>query len=112
LATLNARPPLAITPTSTRDDGTRARLAAVVRSSADAIVGETLEGIVTDWNPAAERLYGYRAEEVIGRHLTMLIPPERLAEAEEILRWSALENMWPTSRPCAGPRMGSDAMSA
>jgi PAS domain S-box-containing protein len=86
LTTLNGRPPLAITPTSTRDDGTRARLAAVVQSSAGAIVGETLEGIITDWNPAAERLYGYRAEEVIGRHLTMLIPPERLAEAAEILR--------------------------
>ena len=86
MTTLNGSPPLAIIPTSMRDDGTRARLAAVVRSSADAIVGETLEGIVTDWNPAAERLYGYWAEEVIGRHLTMLIPPERLAEAEEILR--------------------------
>jgi PAS domain S-box-containing protein len=64
---------------------TRARLAALVESSADAIVGETLEGIVTDWNPAAERLYGYRADEVIGKPLWRLIPPERLPEADEIL---------------------------
>jgi len=40
------------------DPNSLARLAAIFRSSADAIVGETLEGIVTDWNPAAERLYG------------------------------------------------------
>lgn len=67
------------------EDHARARLAAIVRSSADAIVGETLDGIVTDWNPAAERLYGYRADEVIGRHLSMVVPPDRLAEAEAIL---------------------------
>src|SRR4051794_37016470 len=64
---------------------TRNRLAAIVHSSADAIVGETLEGIITDWNPAAERLYGYTAEEVIGRPFTRLIPPERAAESAAIL---------------------------
>jgi PAS domain S-box-containing protein len=68
-----------------RTDDSRARLAAIVQSSGDAIVGETLDGIITDWNPAAERLYGYGADEVIGRHLTFVIPPERIAEANAIL---------------------------
>lgn len=69
-----------------QNEVTRARLAALVESSADAIVGETLDGIVTDWNPAAERMYGYRADEVVGKPLRQLVPPERLAEATEILR--------------------------
>src|SRR3954452_1315765 len=64
---------------------TRARLAALVACSADAIIGETLDGIITDWNPAAERLYGYRADEVIGRDLMMLISDDRIAETEAIL---------------------------
>jgi PAS domain S-box-containing protein len=64
---------------------TRNRLAAIVHSSADAIVGETLDGIITDWNPAAEQLYGYTAEEVIGRPFARLIPPERSAESAAIL---------------------------
>jgi PAS domain-containing protein len=68
-----------------REALTRNRLAAIVHSSADAIVGETLDGIVTDWNPAAERLYGYTAEEVIGRPFVRLIPPERAAESAAIL---------------------------
>ncbi len=63
---------------------TRARLAALVACSADAIIGRTLDGIVTDWNPAAERLYGYRADEVIGRDLKMLVPADRIAETEEV----------------------------
>ena len=64
---------------------TRNRLAAIVHSSVDAIVGETLDGIITDWNPAAERLYGYTAEEVIGQPFTMLIPPECSAESATML---------------------------
>ncbi len=67
------------------DTLTRARLAALVACSADAIIGETLDGIITDWNPAAERLYGYRADEVIGRDLMMLIPDDRIAETEAVL---------------------------
>ena len=68
-----------------RNAVTRARLAALISSSGDAVVGETLDGIVTDWNPAAERLYGYSADEVIGRPLQLLISPDRLQEAEELL---------------------------
>jgi PAS domain S-box-containing protein len=62
-----------------------ARLAALVQSSGDAIIGETLDGIITDWNPAAERLYGYTPTEIIGHHLTMVVPPERMAETEALL---------------------------
>lgn len=67
------------------EDSICARLAAIVRSSADAIVGTTLEGIITDWNPAAERIYGYSAAEVIGQHVSLVIPDERMAEARAIL---------------------------
>ena len=61
------------------------RLAALVQSSADAIVGETLDGIITDWNPAAERLYGYTADEVIGQSITILSPPELPHEIDAFL---------------------------
>ena len=69
----------------TRHEVTRARLASIVRSSADAIVGETLEGIITDWNPSAERLYGYVAKDTIGQHLSILTPPDRIHETGELL---------------------------
>ena len=61
------------------------RLAAIVESSGEAILTLDLEGIVQDWNAAAERLYGYRAEEAVGRPLAALIPPERAEELGEIL---------------------------
>lgn len=68
-----------------RSEETQARLAAIVTSSDDAVIGGTLDGIVTDWNPAAERLYGYAAAEAIGAPLAMLIPPERVGEIDAIL---------------------------
>ena len=58
----------------------------IVESSHDAIVGITRAGIVTDWNPAAARLYGYAPEEIIGRSVEVLYPPERGGEAQEVLR--------------------------
>jgi PAS domain S-box-containing protein len=58
----------------------------IVESSHDAIVGITREGIVTNWNPAAARLYGYAPREIIGRSVEVLYPPERGGEAQEVLR--------------------------
>ncbi len=61
------------------------RLAAIVESSDDAIVSKTLDGIITSWNAAAEQIFGYSAEEAIGKHITLIIPPELFSEEEEIL---------------------------
>lgn len=61
------------------------RLAALVNSSDDAIIGETLDGIITDWNPGAEALYGYTAAEAIGKPVTITFPPDRLKEEDGIL---------------------------
>jgi PAS domain S-box-containing protein len=58
---------------------------AVVRSSQDAIITKTLQGIVTSWNPAAEKVLGYTAEEAIGRSILMLIPDDRKSEEIDIL---------------------------
>ncbi len=60
-------------------------LAAIVESSNDAIVGKTLDGIVTSWNPGAERLYGYSAAEMIGRPMSVLVPTDRADEVPGFL---------------------------
>ncbi len=61
------------------------RLAAIVESTDDAIVAKDLNGIITSWNQAAERTFGYRAEEAIGRSILMLIPEDRRAEEDLIM---------------------------
>jgi PAS domain S-box-containing protein len=63
----------------------QARLSAIVESSEDAILSKTVEGIVQSWNGAAERLFGYRAEEIIGRPITLIIPPDQQEEAVRTL---------------------------
>jgi PAS domain S-box-containing protein len=61
------------------------RLALVVDSSNDAIIGKNLDGVITSWNKGAERIYGYKAEEAIGRAIAMLAPADRTDEIAKIL---------------------------
>ena len=62
------------------------RLAAIVESAEDAIVSKDLDGIIQSWNHGAERIFGYTAEEAIGRSITIVIPDDRLDEEAEVLR--------------------------
>ena len=66
-------------------EGVRARLAAIVESSDDAMVSKTLDGTVTTWNKGAERLLGYTSQEAIGKNITLIVPPDRLPEEATIL---------------------------
>jgi PAS domain S-box-containing protein len=68
-----------------RAEESQARLAAIVESSQDAIISKTLDSVIRTWNAGAERLFGYSAEEAVGRSITLLIPPDRLDEEREIL---------------------------
>ena len=61
------------------------RLAAIVDSSDDAIVGKNVNGIITSWNAAAQRMFGYSAEEMIGRSVRLLIPDDRQHEEDDVL---------------------------
>src|SRR2546421_3418550 len=69
-----------------RETEQRSRLlAAIVESSDDAVIGKTLEGVITSWNAAAERMYGYTSEEAVGRHISFIVPPELSGELQEIM---------------------------
>src|SRR5215216_5124205 len=61
------------------------RLAAIVESSDDAIIGKTLDGIVTSWNRGAQKIYGYSTEEIVGKPIFVLVPPDRYNEIPNIL---------------------------
>ena len=58
---------------------------AVVESSNDAIITQALDGIITGWNPAAERLFGYTSIEAVGEHIDLIVPPDRFTELRDIL---------------------------
>src|SRR5919112_3941554 len=64
----------------------RARLAAIVESSEDAIIGKTLQGTITDWNKGAQKIYGYSGQEVLGKPINILVPPNRPNEIPKILK--------------------------
>ena len=68
-----------------RAEQAQQHVVAIVESSADAILSKNINGIITSWNPGAERLYGYRAEEVIGKHISILSPPELRDEIPSVL---------------------------
>jgi PAS domain S-box-containing protein len=61
------------------------RVTAIVDSSDDAIIGQDLDGVITSWNSGAVRMFGYLPDEAIGRAITLIIPPERVHEEEEVL---------------------------
>jgi len=61
------------------------QLAAIVRSSSNAIIGKAADGSILSWNPAAERMFGYSAAEAVGKHISMLVPPERLYEVPSVI---------------------------
>lgn len=60
-------------------------LSAIVNSSDDAIISKTLDGIITSWNPAATRMFGYKETEAIGKHISLIIPPDRIQEETVII---------------------------
>src|ERR1700734_2754443 len=68
-----------------RAEASQQHMAALVESANDAILSKTLDGIVRSWNPGAEKLLGYRADEIIGQPITLLIPEDRQSEEVMIL---------------------------
>jgi PAS domain S-box-containing protein len=69
-----------------RSEAQQAQLAAIVASSDDGIIGKTLDGVIQTWNAGAERLYGYAVDEVVGRSVSILIPPDRPDDLPDILK--------------------------
>src|SRR5687768_9191223 len=67
------------------DDIARARLAAIIDSSDDAIVSKTLDGVITSWNRAAERVFGYSEAEAVGQKIFLIIPDDRREEEKKVL---------------------------
>ena len=68
------------------DQAARGMLASIVQSTNSAVISKTLDGIVTSWNRGAERMFGYRAEEMIGQPITRIVAPEQSAEMRDILQ--------------------------
>jgi len=73
-------------PAAERDFDLASRWAAIVESSADAILGWTLDGVITSWNHGAEQMYGYAASEIVGRSISALLPPGRASDVSPFLK--------------------------
>jgi PAS domain S-box-containing protein len=87
------------------------RMEAIVQSSNDAIIGRSLEGNILSWNPAAERMYGYSSEEIIGKPISLLIPKDRIDEIDAIqARVKEGQEVEP-SRPCVSEGTGRSSRS-
>ena len=86
------------------------RLAAIVASSDDAIIGKDLQGIVTNWNKGAERIFGYLAEEIIGKSIKLLIPTEYHSEEDTILGACDAENGLTITKLCGNASTASFSM--
>ena len=89
----------------------RGLLAAIVESSDDAIISKTLARVITGWNPGAQRIFGYSAEEVVGKHISLLMPPERIEDLAHILDASAAANRWTITRRSAARKTTASSMS-
>lgn len=72
----------------TREDAEEAQslLSIMAKYSEDALIGKTLDGIITSWNPSAEKMFGYLANEAVGKPITLIFPPDRIGEEQIILR--------------------------
>lgn len=92
-------------------EAARRQLAAIAESSDDAIIGKSLDGTVTAWNPAAERMFGYTAEEIIAKQLPGLFPTTAFQKRRESLIASAEVSGWCTSRRCVSARTGRCSQS-
>ena len=67
-----------------RAEGERSKLAAIVESSQDGIIGKTLDGIITSWNKGAERMYGYTVQEALGRSIELIVAPEHVEQTRAV----------------------------
>ena len=90
-----------------RVEESRNLLASIVDGSDEAIVGRTLDGTIVSWNGGATRLYGYSAEEILGRPVSILVPPGNLAELLKLTSGSNGHKAWSDWKQCAGKKTGS-----
>lgn len=93
--------PTTAQPASALPDVPMAHYKAIVQSSDDAVISKTLEGVVTSWNPGAQAMFGYTAEEMVGSSLLRLFPPTGWTKKRPFCKKSWPVKRWTTSRRCA-----------